>query len=107
MQVCRSSSRSDHCMPHLPPLLQPPSRRGFTMDCGTKHYKHLMAHFNIVVDVFLRLDRPFQDAIADITKRMGAGMAKFIQKEVRRARWGMPLNCMRRHHHSATPKLLR
>lgn len=75
------------------PLLLPRPLRGFTMDCGTKHYKHLMAHFNIVVDVFLRLDRPFQDAIADITKRMGAGMAKFIQKEVRReaSSWGMPL----------------
>ena len=53
------------------------------MSCGTNHYQRLMAHFNIVVDVFLRLDQPFQDAIADITRRMGAGMAKFIPKEVR------------------------
>ena len=53
------------------------------MTCGTKHYARLMSHFNIVVDVFLRLDKPFQDAIADITRRMGYGMAEFIEKEVR------------------------
>mmetsp|Transcript_38362 Transcript_38362/g.85410 ORF Transcript_38362/g.85410 Transcript_38362/m.85410 type:complete len:165 (+) Transcript_38362:47-541(+) len=56
--------------------------RGFTMDCGYDHYKRLMEHFGIVVNVFLGLDEQFQLVIADITKRMGAGMAEFIQREV-------------------------
>jgi hypothetical protein len=34
--------------------------RGFTMDCGYNHYKRLMAEFNVVVDVFLSLDKVFQ-----------------------------------------------
>eukprot|EP00798_Chlamydomonas_sp_ICE-L_P000462 gene462-1868_t len=58
--------------------------RGFHMDhCGYNHYKRLMVEFGTVVEVFLRLDKPFQDVIADITKRMGAGMAEFIEKEVK------------------------
>jgi hypothetical protein len=52
------------------------------MDCGTHHYMRLMAEFGIVVDVFLSLDKASQDVIADITKNMGSGMAKFIEKEV-------------------------
>ena len=35
-----------------------------------------------MVDAFLKLDKGYQLAIADITKRMGAGMAEFIAKEV-------------------------
>jgi hypothetical protein len=54
------------------------------MQCGTGHYKQLMAQFNIVTEVFLSLDEQYQEVIADITKRMGAGMADFIQQEVRR-----------------------
>ncbi len=42
-----------------------------------------MQQFGTVVDVFLELDPAFQEVIANITKRMGAGMAKFITKEVR------------------------
>ena len=53
------------------------------MDCGYKHYKVLMEKFGIVVDAFLALDDHFQDVIADITKRMGAGMHEFIKKEVK------------------------
>lgn len=59
--------------------------RKFRLECGTGHYKNLMAQFNIVVEVFLGLDEQYQDVIADITRRMGAGMAEFIQREVRAA----------------------
>ena len=37
-----------------------------------------------MVDAFLKLDKGYQLAIADVTKRMGAGMAEFIAKEARR-----------------------
>lgn len=53
------------------------------MDCGYKHYKVLMQKFGIVVDAFLALEKPYQDVIADITRRMGEGMNEFIQKEVK------------------------
>jgi len=41
-----------------------------------------MDEFHHVSTAFLELDRGYQEAIEDITKRMGAGMAKFICKEV-------------------------
>ncbi|KAG1666441.1 hypothetical protein FOA52_015111 [Chlamydomonas sp. UWO 241] len=69
----------------LPSLLsfhQDIYKRGFTMDCGYKHYKRLMNQFDIVVDVFLVLEAPFQDVIADITRRMGEGMHEYIVKDV-------------------------
>ncbi|KAE8716874.1 Squalene synthase [Hibiscus syriacus] len=50
--------------------------------CGTKNYKVLMDQFHHVSTAFLELDKGYQEAIEDITKRMGAGMAKFICKEV-------------------------
>ncbi|KAJ8641103.1 hypothetical protein MRB53_017797 [Persea americana] len=50
--------------------------------CGTKDYKVLMDKFHNVSNAFLELGRSYQEAIEDITKRMGAGMAKFICKEV-------------------------
>lgn len=56
-------------------------RRGFTMDCGYGHYVRLMRRFDIVVDVFLSLDPGFQQVIADITRRMGEGMAEFIRAD--------------------------
>lgn len=52
------------------------------MKCGYGEYVRLMAEFGIVVDVFLGLDVHFQEVIADITRRMGEGMADFIQQEV-------------------------
>lgn len=52
------------------------------MACGYKHYKRLMAHFGKVVNVFLSLETDQQHVIADITRRMGYGMAEFIEKEV-------------------------
>ncbi|KAG2500085.1 hypothetical protein HYH03_002362 [Edaphochlamys debaryana] len=56
--------------------------KGFTMDCGYNHYKRLMAQFGTVVNVFLGLDPQHQQVIADITRRMGYGMAEFIEKDV-------------------------
>ncbi|KAG7618428.1 Isoprenoid synthase domain superfamily [Arabidopsis thaliana x Arabidopsis arenosa] len=50
--------------------------------CGTKEYKILMDQFHHVSAAFLELEKGYQEAIEDITKRMGAGMAKFICKEV-------------------------
>ncbi|CAK7329622.1 unnamed protein product [Dovyalis caffra] len=50
--------------------------------CGTKDYKVLMDQFHDVSTAFLELGKGYQEAIEDITKRMGAGMAKFICKEV-------------------------
>jgi farnesyl-diphosphate farnesyltransferase len=50
--------------------------------CGTKEYKLLMDQFHHVSAAFLKLEKGYQEAIEDITKRMGAGMAKFICKEV-------------------------
>eukprot|EP00239_Pterosperma_sp_CCMP1384_P006392 CAMPEP_0197856264 /NCGR_PEP_ID=MMETSP1438-20131217/28246_1 /TAXON_ID=1461541 /ORGANISM="Pterosperma sp., Strain CCMP1384" /LENGTH=429 /DNA_ID=CAMNT_0043471669 /DNA_START=150 /DNA_END=1439 /DNA_ORIENTATION=+ len=56
--------------------------RSYTHTCGEKDYKTLMANYPMVVDVFLTLKKEYQDVIIDITKRMGAGMAEFIPKEV-------------------------
>ncbi|VVB10346.1 unnamed protein product [Arabis nemorensis] len=50
--------------------------------CGTKDYKVLMDQFHHVSAAFMDLEKEYQEAIEDITKRMGAGMAKFICKEV-------------------------
>ncbi|XP_020533524.1 squalene synthase 1 isoform X2 [Jatropha curcas] len=50
--------------------------------CGAKDYKVLMDQFHHVSTAFLELGKSYQEAIEDITKRMGAGMAKFICKEV-------------------------
>ncbi|XP_015062521.1 squalene synthase isoform X1 [Solanum pennellii] len=50
--------------------------------CGTKEYKVLMDQFHHVATAFLELGKLYQQAIEDITMRMGAGMAKFICKEV-------------------------
>ncbi|XP_057966127.1 squalene synthase 2 [Malania oleifera] len=56
--------------------------RDWHFACGTKEYKVLMDQFHHVSTAFLELGRSYQEAIEDITKRMGAGMAKFICKEV-------------------------
>ncbi|XP_022943419.1 squalene synthase-like isoform X1 [Cucurbita moschata] len=56
--------------------------RDWHFSCGTKDYKVLMDEFHHVSTAFLELGRGYQEAIEDITKRMGAGMAKFICKEV-------------------------
>ncbi|CAL0329265.1 unnamed protein product [Lupinus luteus] len=56
--------------------------RDWHFPCGTKDYKVLMDQFHQVSTAFLELEKTYQEAIEDITKRMGAGMAKFICKEV-------------------------
>lgn len=45
---------------------------------GYGEYVRLMGSFATVVDAFLALAPRFQRVIADITRRMGAGMAEFI-----------------------------
>lgn len=56
--------------------------REWHFSCGTKDYKVLMDQFHHVSTAFLELGSSYQEAIEDITLRMGAGMAKFICKEV-------------------------
>ncbi|XP_043709006.1 squalene synthase 1-like [Telopea speciosissima] len=56
--------------------------RDWHFSCGTKAYKVLMDQFHLVSTAFLELGESYQEAIEDITKRMGAGMAKFICEEV-------------------------
>ncbi|XVE67042.1 hypothetical protein DITRI_Ditri08aG0128700 [Diplodiscus trichospermus] len=56
--------------------------RDWHFSCGTKEYKVLMDEFHHVSTAFLELEKGYQEAIEDITRRMGAGMAKFICKEV-------------------------
>lgn len=53
------------------------------MSCGYGHYVALMAQFDTVVDAFLELEAGMQGVIADITRRMGHGMADFIDEEVK------------------------
>lgn len=54
----------------------------YTYPCGEKHYKVLMDEYPKVTAVFLGLKKEYQEVIADITKRMGAGMSNFIRREV-------------------------
>jgi farnesyl-diphosphate farnesyltransferase len=50
--------------------------------CGEKDYKELMNKFELVSNAFLNLDEGYQKVIAEMTDRMGTGMAKFIESEV-------------------------
>eukprot|EP00899_Mesostigma_viride_P007233 jgi/Mesvir1/16510/Mv10063-RA.1 len=54
----------------------------FRMECGTGAYKDLMEKFPLVVQCFKQLNERYQKVIADITRRMGEGMAEFIVREV-------------------------
>ncbi|KAL3150785.1 hypothetical protein ABBQ32_000552 [Trebouxia sp. C0010 RCD-2024] len=56
--------------------------RQFKYQCGYGAYIRLMNQYPRVTDVFLRLNPKYQQVIADITRRMGDGMAKYIQQEV-------------------------
>ncbi|GJN22963.1 hypothetical protein PR202_gb10573 [Eleusine coracana subsp. coracana] len=49
---------------------------------GTNNYRVLMDKFHYVSTAFLELGQGYQQAIEEITRLMGAGMAKFICKEV-------------------------
>lgn len=48
--------------------------------CGSGAYIRLMENYPLVTDVFLSLDTEYQRVIADICKKMGAGMADFVEK---------------------------
>ncbi|KAL2537597.1 Squalene synthase [Forsythia ovata] len=50
--------------------------------CGRNDYKVLMDQFHHVSTSFLELERSYQEPIKDITMKMGAGMSKFVCKEV-------------------------
>ncbi|KAF5727188.1 squalene synthase [Tripterygium wilfordii] len=56
--------------------------RDWHFSCGTKEDKKLMNQFHHVSTAFLELGKGCQEVIEEITQRMGAGMAKFICKEV-------------------------
>ena len=63
--------------------LLPPLRRTFSLDdCGDKSYKELLQQYPRVARVFNSLEPSCQAPIRDICKRMGDGMAEFIEKEV-------------------------
>ncbi|KAM0899002.1 hypothetical protein ACQ4PT_021559 [Festuca glaucescens] len=68
------------------PILQDFYRHIYNPDwhfsCGTNHYKVLMDNFRLLSTAFLELGQGYQKAIEEITRRMGAGMAKFICQEV-------------------------
>ncbi|CAK7329617.1 unnamed protein product [Dovyalis caffra] len=52
------------------------------ISCGTKDRKVLLEEFHVVSTAFLGLRKSYQEIIQDIIRRVGAGMAKFISKEV-------------------------
>eukprot|EP00850_Spirogloea_muscicola_P018791 SM000176S03122 [mRNA] locus=s176:2094:4994:- [translate_table: standard] len=54
----------------------------WSFSCGEKDYRTLMDNFQTVIGSFLKLDEAYQNVIANITRRMGDGMAEFIVKEV-------------------------
>uniref|UniRef100_A0A7C8YTT5 Squalene synthase n=1 Tax=Opuntia streptacantha TaxID=393608 RepID=A0A7C8YTT5_OPUST len=77
-----TSIATDVKLPILKAFHQHIYDREWHFSCGTKEYKVLMDEFHHVSTAFLELERGYQVSIEDITKRMGAGMAKFICKEV-------------------------
>jgi len=51
-------------------------------NCGTKPAeKELLEQYYRVVDVYITLDKKYRDVIADICKKMGNGMADFIDRQ--------------------------
>jgi farnesyl-diphosphate farnesyltransferase len=57
--------------------------RSFKLDdCGEGAYKMLLQEYPRVTRVFLGLFAGARAVITDICKRMGAGMAEFIEREV-------------------------
>lgn len=69
------------------PILQSFHRHIYDLDwhfsCGTEHFKILMDKFHYVSTAFLELDESYQEAIADATEKVGAGMATYICKEIK------------------------
>jgi len=60
------------------------SQDGWTIrDVGDgPDYRVLLAHFDKVITVFKTLKAPYQNVIADVTKRMGKGMSDFAEKKL-------------------------
>ncbi|KAL2477042.1 Squalene synthase [Forsythia ovata] len=56
--------------------------REWQFACGTENHRVLMDKFHHGSTAFLELKSSYQEVIEDVTMRMGAGMAKFICKEV-------------------------
>ncbi|TXG48124.1 hypothetical protein EZV62_027418 [Acer yangbiense] len=56
--------------------------RAWHFSCGTEDCKILMDQFHHVLTAFAEIGKGYREIIEDITKRMGAWMAKFICKEV-------------------------
>ncbi|OWM80306.1 hypothetical protein CDL15_Pgr019586 [Punica granatum] len=56
--------------------------RDWHFSCGSSDCRVLMDQFHLVRQAFLELDKSHQEMIKDVTERMGAGMAKFIDKEI-------------------------
>ncbi|RZC66250.1 hypothetical protein C5167_009943 [Papaver somniferum] len=57
--------------------------RDLHLSCGTKnHHKDLMDQYHHVSTALSELQEDSQEVIVEMTKRMGAGMAKFVLKEV-------------------------
>ncbi|KAK9789390.1 hypothetical protein WJX73_009521 [Symbiochloris irregularis] len=50
--------------------------------CGEKDYRRLMLNYPLVTQAFLQLDSVHQEVITDIARRMGKGMAEFIERDV-------------------------
>ncbi len=54
----------------------------YCLDVGDgPDYRVLLAHFGHVISVFKQIKPEYQTVIADITKKMGAGMAEFAEKK--------------------------
>lgn len=76
---CRRSGLAaiiSRCGPHACPAAHEPAN----LRAGVWS-SHTVASALPRADVFLRLDKKYQDVIADICKRMGAGMAEFVTDE--------------------------
>nr|A0A144YEA5.1 RecName: Full=Squalene synthase LSS [Botryococcus braunii]AMV49168.1 squalene synthase [Botryococcus braunii] len=56
--------------------------RKWSMKCGYGPYVQLMEEYPMVTGVFLKLDPGPREVITEICRKMGAGMAEFIPKEV-------------------------
>eukprot|EP01135_Chromosphaera_perkinsii_P001147 Nk52_evm4s159 gene=Nk52_evmTU4s159 len=54
----------------------------FTESGPNEKDRILLVEFNLVIEEFLKLDKVYQDVIADICKRMGHGMSKYLTATV-------------------------
>lgn len=59
-------------------------QKGWTFNGNGPNEKdrHLLVHFDVVIEEFLKLKTKYQEVIADITQKMGFGMSKFLGAQV-------------------------